>query len=144
MVMLSSCGDNNAAYDDDAIIARTYDNYTALKSSTKSWGKDYSLTSTLSGTKTIWRHWAKDDMDIRLSYMLSVTEGGKAKLVFITPDNEVIILSENTDNSAMSEMKTETVTLKKGNNRIKIVGQDSPKLQLKLSTDGVGRLGEED
>ena len=102
------------------------------------------MSATFSGTKTIWSHQAKDDINIKLSYMLSVTEGGKAKLVLTTPDNEVIIIAENTNNSVMSEMKSETITLKKGNNRIKIVGQDSTKLQLKLNTDGVGRLGNDD
>ena len=143
MVLISGC-DNNSTYDDDTKIASNADNYTSMLSSTKSWGKDFSMSATLTGTKTIWRYWASEDVNIRLSYMLSVTQGGKAKLVLITPDNEVIILSENTDNTVMSEMKSETIVLKKGNNRIKIVGQDSPKFQLKLNSDVVGRFGDDD
>ena len=144
MVLISGCGDFNPIYDDDTKIAGNSDSYSSKMSSTRSWGKDFSMSATLTGTKTIWRYRAKEDINIRLSYMLSVTEGGKAKLVLITPDNEVMILSENTDNTVMSEMKSETIVLKKGNNRIKIVGQDSPKFQLKLNSDGVGRFGDDD
>ena len=144
MVLISGCVDYSQTYDDDEKIASYSDGYSSMMSSTRTWGKDFSMSATFTGTKTIWRYRASEDVKIRLSYMLSVTEGGKAKLVLITPENELIILSENTDNSVMSEMKSETITLKKGNNRIKIVGQDSPKFQLKLNTDGFGQLGEED
>ena len=143
MVLLSSCGDHNATYDDDTIIARTSDGFLSTMSTSSTFGKDFTMAATFTGAKTIWRYRANEDMDVRLSYLLSVAEGGKAKLVLITPDNEVVILTENINNSVMDEPRAETITIKKGNNRIKIVGQDSPKLELKINAE-VGRFGDDD
>jgi hypothetical protein len=131
MVFVSAC-DNNATYDDDAKIAKTGDSSSSSMSSSSSIGNNYKKTITLTGTQTIWRYNAKDDEDVAMSYMLSVTKGGKAKLVLITPDSEVITLIENTDNTTYDEMQTHTVSVKKGVNRIKIVGYESPRIELKM------------
>ena len=143
MVLFSSCSDHNATYDDDTIIARNSDGFFSTRSTSSTFGKEFTMNATFTGAKTIWRYRANEDMDLRVSYLLSVAEGGKAKLVLITPDSEVVILSENIDNSVMDEPRAETITLKKGNNRIKIVGQDSPKFELKMNAE-VGRFGDDD
>ena len=98
-------------------------------------GNELSVTATMTGTRTIWHYDAGSDIDVTFFYSLSVPAGGKAKLVLITPDNEVTILTENTDNATNSEMQSQTISLKQGNNRIKIVGYDAPKFELKLSVE---------
>jgi hypothetical protein len=105
-------------------------------------GNEYSLSATMTGMETIWRYKAESDSEITMSYMLSVSQGGKAKLVLITPNNEVIELVENTDNTETTEMQSQTIQLTKGNNRIKIVGYDKPKFELKLNVDA-GQFGAE-
>ena len=96
-------------------------------------------TAAMSGARTIWRYNTTTDVDVTFFYSLSVTDGGKAKLVLVTPDKEVITLVENADNTVSEEMQSQTVSLKAGNNRIKIVGYDAPKFDLRLSVD-VGLL----
>jgi hypothetical protein len=140
IISLSGCGSFNAAYDDDAKIAKSGDSNSTLSFGVTNIGHELSISSvTLTGTRTIWDYNAKSDGDVSISYLLSVSEGGKAKLVLITPDNEVVILVENADNTAVSEMQSQTVSLKQGKNRIKIVGYDAPKFELKLHID-VGYL----
>jgi len=140
MILASGCGDLNAIYDDNTVIAQTGDSSTTKGAGSTILGRDLSVTSaTMTGSRTLWRYTADSDVDITFSYLLSVTEGGKAKLVLITPDNEVIVLVENTDNNTYNEMQSQTISLKKGLNRIKIVGYDAPRFELKLSFD-VGKL----
>jgi hypothetical protein len=140
VISMSGCGDLDSVYDDDTTIIRSGDSNSTTGASSTIIGNDLSVTATLTGSRTIWRYDAETDTDATFSYSLSVSSGGKAKLVLITPDNEVIVLAENTDNTTDSEIQTQTVSLQKGEYRIKIVGQAAPKLTLKLSVD-VGQLG---
>ena len=118
-ISLSGCGDLNAAYDDDAKIAKSGDSYSASSLGVTNSGKELSVSSgTMTGTRTIWTYNAKGEGDVSFSYLLSVPEGGKAKLVLITPDNEVVLLVENADNTVVSEMRSHTVSLKQGKNRM--------------------------
>ena len=134
-VSMPGCGDQNATYDDDAKIARTGESSRTTAASSLIIGQDLSVSATMTGDKTIWRHNAASDVDVTFSYSLSVTSGGKAKLVLITPDDEVIVLIENADNTQYTDLQSQTVSLKAGKNRIKIVGYDAPKFELKLSAD---------
>ena len=131
--------DNNDTYNDDAKIASSGDSSSTASSSVLVLGDDYKQTAVITGTRTIWRYKTDHDVDITISYLLSVTEGGKAKLVLISPDDKVTILIENADNTVYDEMKTKTISLKKGLNRIKIVGYEKPKFELKLHIEE-GRL----
>jgi hypothetical protein len=136
VVSLSGCGDLNAIYDDNATIAKSGDSYSISGAGSIKTGNELSVnTATITGTRTIWRYNTDSDVDVTFYYSLSVTAGGKAKLVLITPDDEVIILFENTDNASNIEMQSITLSLKAGNNRIKIVGYDAPKIDLKLSIE---------
>ena len=126
------CGDNNATYDDDAKIAGSGDSSSTSSSSMYIFGDDFTQTAVITGTRTIWRYKADHDFDLTISYLLSVSEGGKAKLVLISPDDKVTTIIENADNTVYDEMKTKSIALKKGVNRIKIVGQEKPKFELKL------------
>lgn len=143
--LVSGCGsdaDRNAIYDDDAKIAKSADSSYANMSVYSGGDNELSMSArTFTGAKTLWRYTAQNDCDVTFSYSLSVSNGGKAKLVLITPDGEVIILSENVDNTTTDEMQSQTVSLNKGNNRIKIVGYEDPSLNLILQVD-VGELGE--
>ena len=133
LISVSSC-DLNAAYDDDARIAKTGDS-NSTSGTRSSIRNTYKQTGKITGTRTIWRYNANSDAEITISYLLSVTEGGKAKLVLISPDDEVIVLAENADNTVNTEMQTQTVSIKKGLNRIKIVGYEAPRLELELHVD---------
>lgn len=143
VISISGCKgevDRNSIYDDDAEIAKSDDSHKSDLSVYSPNDNELSVFArAFTGAKTLWRYTAKNDGEITISYSLSVSESGKAKLVLITPDNEVIILSENIDNTETDEMQSQTVSLNKGNNRIKIVGYDDPVINLVLGVD-VGEL----
>ena len=140
MISISGCGgDLNAAYDDDTAIAKGGDSSRSSGASSMRIGNDLSVKATMTGAKTIWEYSTSKEVDVSLSFLLSVSEGGRAKLVLITPYDEVIILAENTDNTIVKEKQSKTVTLNPGKNRIKLVCSDAPKFELKLNVE-VGEL----
>lgn len=146
MISVSGCSAEsyNAIYDDDAKIAGPSENNFAYKSKRKIYNNEMNLSAKeFMGIMTLWEYTAEDDGDYTFSYSLSVSNGGKAKLVLITGDDEVIILSENVDNTITDEMQSQTVSLKEGENRIKLVGYDSPALNLFLHVE-VGDWEEDD
>lgn len=141
VVSFSGCAaDFNTIYDDNTTIAKSADSHLSQMSFYNRDNNKFSMSArAFSGAKTVWSYTAKNEGDVTFSYLLSVSGGGKAKLVLITPDDEVITLSENVDNTETDEMQSQIVSLKKGKNRIKIVGYEDPKLNLVLSVD-VGEL----
>lgn len=90
------------------------------------------------GMDTIWKFETEKDAEIKISYLLSV-RSGKAKLVLINPECEVEILVENKDNTIQEQLEMIRVSLKKGENRIKLVASDKAKIDIKLQID-VGEL----
>lgn len=141
--LLSSCDTSfhNSIYDDDEKIASLVDSYVAATSiGSKTADGGYALSATMTGTQTIWSFEAEEDMDIPVSCKLSVTSGGYAKLVLVGPDGDVTTIVENTDNAVPEDMQPYNLSLKKGNNRIKVVGYDSPKLKLEIQAEQ-GRFG---
>ena len=140
VITIAACGNLNDAYHDNAEIARTGDSNSTRGARSSTIGNELTVSTTgMTGTRTIWRYTANSEVDVTFSYSLSVNGGGKAKLVLIAPDGEVIILAENTDNTTNREMQSQTITLRRGNNRVKIVGFDAPAFDLKLTVN-VGRV----
>ncbi len=85
----------------------------------------------LSGSGTIWAYESSSDFDLKVPYILSV-KSGKAKIVLISPDNTVVNLVENTDKATMKETTSLTLPIKKGNNRIKLVGYKKADIDIEL------------
>lgn len=133
--ILPGCSENmNKIYNDNKKISSKYDSYT-LNESVQSVEKgiftgDFNIT----GSLTLWSYDSKEDVDIKAPYNLSV-KSGKAKLVLITPDNQVVDLVENSINSDVNGNTTISVPVKKGLNRIKIIGYEQASLHLDLHID---------
>lgn len=134
--------DYNEIYSDDSKIASNNDDYFAvnLLSNDYSSSGEFAITGTMTGAETIWRYDADDDMDADVTYSLSISKGGKVKLVLISPDEEVSIIEEIEDTNVDIESMTKTISLKKGRNRMKVVAYDSAKFALKAKMD-VGYFG---
>ena len=134
ILLLPGCSADafNRAYNDDTIIAGGADSKLALTSIGGWSGDEYTLRATMTGTQTIWSYSATEDCELPISVLLSVAEGGKAKLGLVSPDDVVTTIVENTDNTVEEEPTEITLSLKKGQNRIKLVGYDAPKLELML------------
>ncbi len=146
LVLMAGCGseaDLSALYGDDAKIAKSADSsFADLSVYGGSDGELSMYAQGFTGTKTLWRYTAEKDGDVTFSYSLSVDKGAKAKLVLISPDGGVTVLLENTDNAVAGEIQSQTISVKKGKNRIKIVGYEETGIDLVLRAD-VGRLGDE-
>lgn len=118
-------------YTDDKKIASSSDTYGIDKKEIAVNDDIYSGKLKMTGTYTIWEYECEEEQEISIQYLLSVSSG-KAKLVFISPDNKVTVLpfSENQENK--DEMLQATLLLKKGSNRIKIVAKSKANMYFKL------------
>lgn len=70
---------------------------------------------------TVWSYESEEDKLLDITYLINVTSG-KLKLVLISPDNSVTNIIEQTEKSDMTNSATNNLDIKKGLNRIKIVG----------------------
>ncbi|MCL1904348.1 MAG: hypothetical protein FWF94_08015 [Oscillospiraceae bacterium] len=131
MIITTGC-DLAGIYDDNARLIKTADNISAKEQSRNRSGEEFTYSATMTGVTTIWRQDSIGETEVTLSYYLSVHEGGKAKLILIMPDDEVVTLAENIDNTVDDKLKEIKVTLKHGANRIRLVGYDNPKIEMKL------------
>lgn len=85
----------------------------------------------LSGSGTIWTYESSSDINLKVPYLLSV-KSGKAKIVLISPDNTIVNLVENTDKATMKGTTSLTLPIKKGENRIKLVGYKKADINVEL------------
>ncbi|GAA0736732.1 50S ribosomal protein L7ae [Clostridium oceanicum] len=88
----------------------------------------------LSGTGTIWTYKSDKNLNLKVPYTFSV-KSGKAKIVLISPNNKVTVLAENTGKNTEGEIKKLTIPIKKGNNRIKLVGYKKANITLEIHID---------
>lgn len=135
LILLTGCSANmNKIYSDNKKIASEDDSYTLNKSVTNLENGTFTGSFKLSGSLTLWSYDSDKDDNLQVPYNLSV-KSGKAKLVLITPDNEVVDLVENSKNAAISEDTTINVPLKKGNNRIRLIGYKQSSIHLNMKID---------
>lgn len=140
-LMLSGCAeDRSAIYDDDARIARQADSHASNMSAYSQNGGELSMTArAFIGAKTLWRYTAPEDGEVAVDYVFEAREGGRAKLVLIGPDGAVSVLAESTGEAEVEEIRTVSVPVQKGSNRIKLVGDDAKGITMTLGID-VGDL----
>lgn len=134
----SSNNYTNSIYsNDEKIIAEGDSFYLNLKNQKLT---DDSLTAScvFNGIDTIWQYNADSDLEVDLTYGLTLTKG-KAKLVFIDGNNKITNIVERTEKYTDENTAIAKLNLKKGINRIKLVAADKPDLNLNLSID-VGDL----
>lgn len=129
-LLLTGCS-MNYLYSNDKKISSYTNSFNLNKAEQTIEDQEYIGELEFEGMDTVWIYNAEQDMDIEVSYLLSVSEG-KAKLVFIGPEGELKILVENTGNVIQKEMKTSKFSLKKGKNRIKLIGANKAQIYLKL------------
>ncbi|BCJ92765.1 hypothetical protein acsn021_03340 [Anaerocolumna cellulosilytica] len=134
--LLVGCSRNymSSLYSNDKEIVSESNSFSVDEETQNIEGQQYSGSLVLEGMDTIWKYDAKEDMNIDISYELSVNKG-KAKLVLISPDDACETIVENNEKAEQKELETVTVTLKKGENRIKLVAADKAQIDLDLSVD---------
>lgn len=119
-------------YDSELVIAEMWDNYAKEVSSSFTENGEYTLTiSKFDGRETIWTGTSLQDQDIELPLFLSLSKG-QAKIVHIDEDGNVTTLIECTPDTSTAEYVTKTVSLKSGQNRLKIIGYDCETIDFKM------------
>ncbi|APC42691.1 50S ribosomal protein L7ae [Clostridium estertheticum subsp. estertheticum] len=139
IIMISlfiGCGNNTMSkiYNDDSKIANVSDTFGLDESEETIESGIYKGKLKLSGSGTIWAYESSTDFDLQVPYTLSIN-GGKAKIVLISPDNKVVNLVENTAKATIKGETVLTVPIKKGNNRIKVVGYEKADINIELQID---------
>lgn len=114
-------------YNDAKTLAKSGDTYSRVNYSQTKNAKRVTISGEkFAGMDTLWRHQADEGEEAGLSFTLGV-EKGKVKLVFINPDGEVTTLVEcqSEDGQGVTKSGESPVKMQKGENRIKLVGEDN-------------------
>lgn len=108
-----------SVYNDNSKIVKEADSYNYLKRVGNAKGNNASITfDRFYGMDTIWTIDADEDGAIKIDYDADI-KNGSFKTVIITPNNVVNLIFEN------SQSGSKEISVKKGKNRIKIIGSDA-------------------
>lgn len=124
----------NLIYSNDKKIANDSNSYNLTDDKQNIDGQIYTGEFEFEGMDALWTYKTEQDCKIDISYLLSLSRG-KAKLVLITPDGAVTNIVENTDNSKQNELTTTSLSLLKGENRIKLVAANKAQIELEVKID---------
>lgn len=141
--MIVGCGVNPmlSIYDDDTRIASTLNTYNIMNCEQVQSDLHFAASvGKMEGMDTVWVFDAEEDTAVDITYRINVSSG-KMKLVWIDPENEVSIIAEC--DSEMEDSVQETLHIKKGNNRIKIVAGENTQFDVDftISHGGLKELG---
>jgi len=140
LCMMAFClfltGCNNAfakdEYDSDKKIAENEDRYAKGGSVFNPIDGGYSLTvSKFDGRQTLWKDTLDEAQSVEVEISFTLT-GGKGKVVHIDGEDTVTTLLEGTADTLTGEAVTQTVSMTKGQNRIKFVGYDCEDVELEV------------
>lgn len=107
----------NSVFDDEDKIVEDKDSYTYKKRIGKTVENEIDLKFSLfTGIETINRIKVNEEKEIIFTFQ-STIDDGDFKVVLITPEDEIINILEGTSEG------TESITLKKGTSKIKLVGK---------------------
>lgn len=117
-------------YDSTTMIAQEGDRYAKEGSIFNPIEGGYSFTvSKFDGRQTLWREEVKEEQEIPIDFTFTLSKG-QAKVVHVDKDGNVTTVLECTPETVASGSVTKTILLKKGDNRIKVVGFDCKDMKL--------------
>jgi len=134
MVILTGCGNTFAKkeYYDTNKIAAAEDRYSKENSVFNPIDNGYSLeVKKFDGRQTLWTKTLEDDEEINIKIKLSLSEG-TVKIVHVDGDGHVTTIIECTPDDCVEEDIVKTVSLKRGLNKIKIIGYGCKNIDLEL------------
>lgn len=92
----------------------------------------YSLTvSKFDGRETLWTKTLEKDQDLEINIDFSLSNG-RAKIVYVDDKGNVTTLAECTPDNLTNVYITKNISLKAGQNELKIVGYDCEDVDLKM------------
>ena len=115
-------------YDNDSAIASENNRYMVVKFFGSLPGEnqyDFSVSS-ITGARTLWKFNAQGEEEVTLSASLAESNGGRVKLVLVSPSGAVTTLAEA---SASSDSDDYTFTAQPGVWQAKLVGAEEPTLE---------------
>lgn len=133
-VFLTGCNNEFAKedYNSDAAIANTSDHYAKESSVFNQYGEKYVLmVSKFDGRETLWSDTFRTDRDMDIEFSLRLSNG-QAKVVHVDEDGNVTTILECMPETSTDGSVTETVSMKQGENRLKIVGYDCEDMELTM------------
>lgn len=133
-VALTGCSNSFAKKEYNAAdkIAENEDRYAKESSVFNPIEGGYSLkVKKFDGRETLWSKTMEEDKDIELKLQMSLS-AGTAKVVHVDEEGNVTTIIECTADSITNGYITQTVSLKSGLNRIKIVGEGCKDIELEL------------
>lgn len=133
MLVLTGCS-MGSIYSNEKKIASDNNSYNLDVKEQKIDGNKFTGNIEFEGMDTIWKYQAEEDSLIDITYLIKLT-AGKAKLVLISLDGDVVDIVENTDKSDLMEASTTSLSLKKGENRIKLVAADNAKISFEIGIE---------
>lgn len=134
MVILTGCGNTFAKkeYYDTNKIAAAEDRYSKENSVFNPIDNGYLLeVKKFDGRQTLWTKTLEDDEKINIKIKLSLSEG-TVKIVHVGGDGHVTTIIECTPDDCVEEDIVKTVSLKRGLNKIKIIGYGCKNIDLEL------------
>ncbi|MGL4737740.1 MAG: hypothetical protein ACRCW2_09840, partial [Cellulosilyticaceae bacterium] len=81
---------------------------------------------------TIWTYEATEDMTLEMTYVLNAIKGN-VKLVLINPDGSLTDVIERSDQATFTDYATSTLSIKKGTNRLKLVGSKNCSVEFEIT-----------
>lgn len=92
----------------------------------------YSLTvSKFDGRETLWTKTLEEDLDLEINIGFSLSNG-RAKIVYVDDKGNVTALAECTPDNLTNGYITKNISLKAGQNELKIVGYDCEDVDLEM------------
>ncbi|MBU3811785.1 MAG: hypothetical protein H9893_09065 [Candidatus Niameybacter stercoravium] len=131
--LCTGCSSNKMeeVYMQDDKLTNEGDSYSLHKEEQCVEGQVYTGQLEFEGVDTLWDYEAEEDMEVEVSYCLSVSHG-KAKLVYIAPNDQTYIIVENKDRVKTDDLENAVLQIKKGRNRIKLVAMNKAQIDLKV------------
>ncbi len=129
--LLTGCDISNRIYYDNSKIIKDYDSLNIDMIEETAGDATYSAILKLSGSATIWKYESDKDITLKAPYDLLV-KSGKAKIVLISPDNKITTLIESSGESVGRKTSVFKLNIKKGYNRIKLVGYEKADIDLEI------------
>lgn len=133
-LLITACSNEYAReeYDSDIKISQAEDHYAKEVSVFNSIDGGYSLTvSKFDGRETLWTKTSEETQTIDIDVSFSLSKG-QAKIVHVDSDGNVTTVIECSPDTPTDGFVTETISLKEGQNRLKIVGYDCENIDLKM------------
>lgn len=133
-LLMAGCSNEFAKqeYDSNNKIVQAEDRYAKESSVFNSIDGGYSLTaSKFDGRETLWSDILEENQDVEIDFSFSLSKG-QAKIVYIDDEGNVITVIECTPETTTDGYVSKAVSLKKGQNRLKIVGYDCEDIEVEM------------